>query len=957
MLNGSWDFIWAENQKALPKLFSDPDFDHNRWGNIPVPGNWEINGYGTPIYVNDRYPFAKNPPFIPKNNPTGAYKKKVKIPDSWSGKQIFLVVGAIKSASYFWINGNFIGYNQDSKTEVVFDITRHCTSEIDICIQAFRWSDGSYLECQDFWRLSGIERDVYLVARNPVYISDHSVRAELVNDYKDGSLDIETSVRNSSGKLSNGKVLLSLKDEKGMQVLKAEVGYSCQPYERITVSTHLGLPDAYGWSAELPFLYSLTIQLREDGKQVDKIETSIGFRTIAILKNQLCINGLPLTLRGVNRHEHDQQMGHVVSRESMIEDILLMKQNNINAVRNSHYPNAPEWYQLCDEYGLYVVDEANIESHGMGFGRDSLAKKKKWQAAHLSRIQRMYHRSKNHCSVIIWSLGNEAGNGINFKAGYKWLKSKDSSRPIQYEQAFEAANTDIVCPMYPTVDMVEDYAKNRGDRPYIMCEFSHAMGNSNGNLKEYWDLVDKYDCLQGGFIWDWMDQGLVNHKGGKAFWAFGGGFGPPETPSDGNFCINGLLWPDRTPKPVLHEVKEVYRPLKLHLNDKERGLLSLQNEYLYTPLDGYLLQWSIHNEMGSVQEGELALSLSPNTKQIIALPYTFSTLDTNYTHYLQLAIINQKRTRWAEKNHETVRAQFKLIDSKSAIGSQSPQQAVSIRTDEKSIAVKGKGLELAIDSSTGLISSLRSGRQELLKELIKPLFWRAPTDNDFGWNMPKECGYWREASTHHKLISLTQNKNSVTSLLDLGGSAAKYQISYELVEAGMLKITIDFSAQIRLPLLPRLGLHAVLKDEFSELKWYGRGPFENYLDRKQAAHIGIYKSTVQNQYVPYISPQENGARQDCRWLQIQNKEGTQGIKILAPEPFSFSALAYSPWQLTRQERDQGNAFDLQKEEGVHLCIDHRHMGLGGIDSWLSKPLNQYLVKPGNYKYVIFITTL
>ncbi|MEM7380432.1 MAG: glycoside hydrolase family 2 TIM barrel-domain containing protein [Bacteroidota bacterium] len=954
MLNGSWDFIWTETKEALPEGFSNQGFNTRNWGSISVPGNWELQGYGTPIYVNQRYPFEKNPPFVPEKNASGVYKKKVKIPSNWVQKRIYLVIEAIKSASYFWINGHFIGYNQDSKTEVVLDITDFCEEEIEITIQLFRWSDGSYLECQDFWRISGIERSVYLEARSPFHFLDHKTEASLVNGYKDGVLNFQTSIRNTAATNTQGTLVLELSDSNGQLMSSAELSFTATAKDSVQLQSTLEFPSAKPWSAEDPYLYSLSVILKQGDIPQDQIDAQIGFRNISIEGNQLCLNGMPLTLKGVNRHEHDQHHGHVITKESMIADILLMKRNNINAVRNCHYPNAPEWYQLCDQYGLYMVDEANIESHGMGFEEESLAKNPVWQNAHLDRIERMYQRSKNHCSVIIWSLGNEAGNGINFESGYKWLKEQDSTRSVQYEQAFEEANTDIICPMYPSVMAVEDYAKNRGDRPYIMCEYSHAMGNSNGNLKEYWELIEKYGCLQGGFIWDWMDQGILKEENDKTYWAFGGDFGPEGTPSDGNFCINGLLWPDRTPKPALYEVREFYSPVKFKLEDSDQGLLGIQNEWLYASLQGFILQWSIINEAGTMQKGELPLELAANCEGSLQIPYQLSSLDPVKPHYLNLEVIANKPSAWAEAGHRLSALQFQLTEAKESTPSQLKGSIGNLTENSDEFIFEGNATAFKVDKKTGLIASIQKNKKEIWSGPLRPLFWRPPTDNDFGWEMPEECQFWKDASTDYELVSLDIQQHTVTSVLDLGEGRAECQLSYQFADIDKLEISLELKVNTDLPLLPRMGLYAILNEEFSSLEWFGRGPFENYVDRKSAARMGVYKDVISNQFVPYISPQENGGRQDCQWLLLKNKDDISELRFTVSEDFSFSALEYSPWELTRQDRDEGKASHLEKSGGVHLCIDHLHMGLGGIDSWLSRPLEKYLIKPGNFKCSIFI---
>lgn len=952
-LNGEWNFIWSENKKKLPENFHNPDFDVKDWDKIQVPANWEINGYGTPIYVNDRYPFEKNPPLVPDDNPTGVYKRKVSIPQNWKNKHVFLVVGAIKSAAYFWINGEFIGYNQDSKTEVVFDVTKYADTEIDITIQAFRWCDGSYLECQDFWRLSGIEREVYLVARNPIAIADHHIAATLENEYNDGNLVVTTKVGNTSKVSSSGKLIIQMKDTSGAIAASSTTSFVCEASSEIDLQSELSVSNIKPWSGEHPNLYDISIELLVNETSFDKIENKIGFRTVEIVKNQLCINGKSLTLKGVNRHEHDEHTGHVITIQSMVDDILLMKKYNINSVRNSHYPNHPEWYKLCDEYGMYMVDEANIESHGMGFEEESLAKDLTWQDAHLDRVKRMYHRSKNHCSIIIWSMGNEAGNGINFEVAYDWLKQQDASRPIQYEQSMEEANTDIVCPMYPSPAHIEDYAKNRGDRPFIMCEYSHAMGNSNGNLKEYWDLINQYDCLQGGFIWDWMDQGLVTKKDGEEFWAFGGDFGPADTQSDGNFCMNGILWPDRSPKPAMEEVKKLYAPIKLILEDVENGKLRIENEWSWTSLENHDLEWTVSSEQGQSQQGTISLKTKQASEEIQILPYSTSDLDRKFDHFLNINIVSKNEKEWEEKNHILASEQFKIVSGNQVLETDKYKSRNCISKSKSYWQLTDEKIKVKLDSKTGLLISIISQEKELILEPVLPNFWRPPNDNDFGWDMPKICAYWKKVNQNLKLISLNGSLNVVTAKLAPLNKDFELNFTYRLVSEGKLEVSTTLKVINKLPIIPRFGLYFNIQDSFSNLQWYGRGPFENYADRKYAAHINHYTSKVSEQYVPYISNQENGAKQDCNSVTLKEENG-QILKIYSQENFAFSALNYNPKQLDRVDRDKGRSHQLTKDKGVNLCIDHLHMGIGGVDSWLSGPLEKYLLKPKNYSFAIFI---
>lgn len=902
-LDGQWSFFYGEQKFDIPDGFYKKNFSDVSWDGIKVPANWEFEGYGIPIYVNDRYPFPKNPPHVPEVNPYGIYKKKISIPNEWDKKKKVLEFGAVKAGSFYWANGHFLGYNQDSKTEVRFDVTDYIEDrELDISVLVFRWCDGSYLECQDFWRVSGIERSVRLFALPELHIVDHHIKPTLVNDYKDGLLEIDLTFPRETVSAETVRFLLF----KGDQILLDETS----ELGDIGSSSHMfSIENVAAWTAETPNLYDLTIQLINSNSILDQRKEKIGFRNVEIKGNQLTVNGVSITLFGVNRHEHDDRACHVITRKSMIEDIKLMKENHINAVRNSHYPNAREWYTLCDEYGLYMVDEANIESHGMGYEEESLAKDEEWKNAHLDRINRMYQRSKNHPSIIIWSLGNEAGNGINFEVGYKWLKSQDDSRPIQYEQSFESWNTDIVCPMYPTLAMVEDYAKNRADRPYIMCEYSHAMGNSNGNLLEYWQLINQYDCLQGGFIWDWMDQGMWNEKG---YWKFGGDYGPEDTPSDGNFCINGIVWPDRTPKPAMAEVKKCYQPI-LFSFDKRKGKVEVKmwNRYSFTEVSG-VLKWKIISKEGSPSEGEEAITIGGLSEKTAFIP-------------------------------------FEYIENKSWLNVSFDANGVDLGVDQflinENVDCKYKSIETSADDND-------SNRIQNLARTIAPKFWRAPVDNDFGWDMPKQMRYWRECEKNlDPIFSTEDNHRKVKWKFSFHGGELNAEYLFDGCSC-IISGQLDISENI--PPMPRFGLYFSLAGEYSLLKYWGRGPHENYPDRKYSAHIDWYEDRVEDMYIPYISPQENGARQDVEALSIMNKAGDT-ILVESKKGFGFTALPYPPDQLDRVERDDKHTIDLEKDGNTHIIIDFEQMGLGGIDSWLSKPLDKYMLIKKKYTFEIKIS--
>ena len=611
LLNGYWPFHWAKEPGQRPVDFYRPDYDVSGWDSIKVPSNWELEGYGIPIYVNSSYPFAMEnpqPPAIPEGwNPVGSYRKVFTVDKSWKDKRIYIHFGAVKSAFYLWINGHKIGYSQGSKLPAEFEIS-NCLQDGNntLAIEVYRWSDGSYLECQDFWRLSGIERDVYLYAVNDISIRDFHFKTDLDSNYinADFSLEVELETKHSGEDYA-----LEARLKEGNKTLfnANKVGVIDNLSKKITFSGSVLKP--LKWTAETPHLYTLCINLKDKNNMVlESTAVKVGFRKVEIKGGQLLVNGKAIYLKGVNRHEHDEYNGHVIGRESMLQDIKLMKEHNINAVRTCHYPNHPLWYQLCDEYGLYLIDEANIESHGMGYGERSPAKDTAWQAAHLDRVQRMVQRDKNHPSVIIWSLGNEAGDGVNFEVCSNWIHRFDSSRPVQYERAGQKSHTDIVCPMYAPIDRLIHYGKQVQTRPYILCEYAHAMGNSVGNLQDYWDVIERYDNLQGGFIWDWVDQGLVKHTDdGQKYRAYGGDYGPKDIPSDKNFCMNGLLSSDRTLHPAVHEVKKVYQNIEIEAVPFDNSALRITNKYDFITLDRFRLEWEMTKNGYAVSEGTTAL--------------------------------------------------------------------------------------------------------------------------------------------------------------------------------------------------------------------------------------------------------------------------------------------------------------------------------------------------------------
>ncbi|OGU33907.1 MAG: beta-galactosidase, partial [Ignavibacteria bacterium GWB2_35_6b] len=717
LLNGTWKFKWVNKPADRPVDFYKDDYNVSGWADIPVPSDWQMHGYGIPIYTNSIYPFSPNnptPPNIPHEyNPVGSYKRNFTVPDEWENRQIILHFGGVNSAMYVWINGEAVGYSQDSKTPAEFNITKYLREgKNSLAVEVYRWCDGSYLEDQDFWRLSGIERDVYLYSVPQVHIKDYFAHPDLDSEYIDGIFSLTAKVKNYlTEDVKNCSVSVDLLDADNQSILNKKLmkKISIDKNTETNIDFETTIKNPLKWTAETPNLYKLIITLQDDkGENTEFVLAKIGFRKVEIKDGRLTINGIPITLKGVNRHEHDPLTGHVVSEESMITDIKLMKQFNINAVRTSHYPNDPLWYKLCNEYGLYLIDEANIESHGMGYNPErTLANNPDWMEAHVDRTQRMVERDKNHPSVIIWSLGNEAGDGVNFSATYKWIHQKDNSRPVQYEGARKGENTDIYCPMYPSINHITEYAGTTQDRPLIMCEYSHSMGNSTGNLQDYWDAIESHKQLQGGFIWDWVDQGFLKKDSlGKSFWAYGGDYGPAGTPSDSNFCFNGLVSPDRQPHPALWEVKKVYQYIKILPEDLLAGKIKIINKYDFQNLDFVDILWQLYGEGKVLEEGKFpALKINPKEEREITIPIKKPELSAGAEYFLKIFLALNKDESWADKGHvvawEQFMIPFEVPETVEENINSMPQ--LTYTNSDAGINVKGNNFELLIGNNTGAL--------------------------------------------------------------------------------------------------------------------------------------------------------------------------------------------------------------------------------------------------------------
>ena len=923
-LNGKWKFHWVKNPDTRPKDFYKPSFYTGGWADINVPGNWERQGYGTAIYVNETYEFddkmfnfKKNPPLVPsEENEVGSYRRTFTIPAGWEGRRVILCCEGVISFYYAWVNGEFLGYNQDSKTPAEWDITDKLKKgENTIALEVYRWSAGAYLECQDMWRLSGIERDVYLYSTPKQYIADYKVTSILEkNTYKDGVFELDVTVEGAAAGIAT--VAYELQNEAGKTVLNGSQPVKSRGLSNLITFDEKRIPDVEKWSAEHPNLYTLILELKDaNGKVTEVTGTKVGFRTSEIKDGRFCINGVPVLVKGVNRHEHSQ-LGRTVSKELMEEDIKLMKQHNINTVRNSHYPAHPYWYQLCDRYGLYMIDEANIESHGMGYGPASLAKDSTWLTAHMDRTHRMYERSKNHPAIVIWSLGNEAGNGINFERTYDWLKSVEKNRPVQYERAEENYNTDIYCRMYRSVDVIKEYVARKDIyRPFILCEYLHAMGNSCGGMKEYWDVFENEPMAQGGCIWDWVDQSFREvDKDGNWYWTYGGDYGPKDVPSFGNFCCNGLVNAVREPHPHLLEVKKIYQNIKSTLVDKKNLTIRVKNWFDFSDLNEYLLHWSVTGDDGTiVAEGSKEVTCAPHavvdiTLGAVKLPKTLREA------YLNLSWTRVKATPLVTSDWEVAYDQFVLPVSKNSWSGK---------------PAKAGNTTFVVDKSTGALKSLCLDGEELLASPITLSLFRPATDND---NRDQNgAKLWRQAGLGHltqKVVSLKEGKNKTTVKADIlnaeGKKIGNAEFIYALNRDGSMKVQTTFEPDTSLvKSMARLGVTFEMKDTYENVTYLGRGEHETYTDRNQSGKIGIYKTTPERMFHYYVVPQSTGNRTDVRWLQLTDEHG-KGCWIEANSFFQFSTVPFSDVILEKARHIN----ELKRDGKITIHLDAEQAGVG-----------------------------
>ena len=959
-LNGLWKFHWVRHADARPTGFWRADYNDKGWDEMPVPGVWELNGYGDPLYVNTGYPwreqYQNNPPQVPtEENHVGTYRKSFTVPASWKGKDIIAHFGSVTSNIYLWVNGKYVGYSEDSKLEAEFDLTRYLKpgQENLIAFQVFRWCDGTYLEDQDFFRYSGVGRDCYLYAREKRRIEDIRVTPDLDAEYKDGTLTVDVQLKGSA------IATLRLEDAQGKEVAAATTRG-----ETVT----LNVSNPHKWTAETPYLYTLYAQIGELAPK-EVIPVKVGFRKIELKDAQVLVNGQPVLFKGANRHEMDPDGGYVVSRQRMLQDVQIMKDLNINAVRTCHYPDDPYWYALCDEYGLYVVAEANIESHGMGYGDETLAKRDDYRLAHLERNQRNVQRNFNHPAIIFWSLGNEAGYGPNFDAAYDWIKAEDPSRAVQYERAGYDGKTDIFCPMYYRYWDCETYSQDESKtKPLIQCEYAHAMGNSMGGFKEYWDLVRKYPKYQGGFIWDFVDQGI--HKtgsNGKLIYAYGGDFNKYDA-SDINFCNNGLIGPDRIYNPHAYEVQYFYQNIWTTPADLEQGQVKVYNENFFRDLSGYYLEWQVLKNGRPVRSGRVDdLDVAPRQSAILTLPIGRHCRNAEWL--LNISYKLKANEGLLTAGHTVARAQLVLNPYKSfaqALANQSGsnEQVVEpvIRDNDRNyLVVTGEDFRIEFNKRDGFLRLYEANGLSYLKEgsVLKPNFWRAPTDNDFGANLQNRYRVWLNPEL--KLTSLEQHMEDglavVEAAYDIPAVRGQLALTYVINNRGAIQVTQQLTADksAKVSDMFRFGMQLQMPRSFETLEYYGRGPVENYADRNHNTFLGRYRQSVDSQFYPYVRPQENGNKTDLRWWRVLNVGGN-GLEVRAEAPFSASALHYTIESLDEGPRKiQRHSNEVEQADLTNVLIDKVQMGLGCIDSWGALPLEEYRLPYQDYSFTFTLT--
>ncbi|MBM4024089.1 MAG: DUF4981 domain-containing protein [Planctomycetes bacterium] len=966
-LNGRWKFHCVRKPADRPQDFYKPQFDVSQWAEIPVPSNWELHGYDKPIYLNIRYPHPTNPPYIAHDyNPVGSYRREFTIPDSWDSRQVFLHFEGVQSAFYVWINGCSVGYSQDSMTAAEFNVTPYLQKGKNlIAVEVYRWCDGSYLEDQDFFRLSGIYRNVYLFSTPTVHIRDFFVRALLDDQYKDGVLMIRPKLATyARTDLKGWTVQAQLFDGRSpvlaspLKIDALRIVNETYP-QRDNVRFALlqaRVPNIKKWSDEAPNLYTLVLTLHDgSGRVVEAQSCRVGFRTVEIKDGQFFVNGRSIKFFGVNRHEHDPDHGKTLSVESMVQDIKLMKSHNINAVRTSHYPNDPRWYELCDQYGIYVMDEANVETHGVG---GLLANDPAWTTAFLERAIRMVERDKNHPSIVWWSLGNESGCGPNHAAMAGWIHDYDATRPIHYEGAAGTPRdwpyVDVISRMYARIPEIIRLATNDDPRPMVLCEYAHAMGNSVGNLKEYWDTIRAHPRLIGAFVWDWVDQGLRKKTpDGVSFWGYGGDFG--DNPNDGNFCCNGLVQPDRKPNPSLAEVKKVYQRIHVAPVDLAAGTFTVENEYDFLSLEFVAGTWELLCDGKTVQQGKLPkLTLAPKEKQSLEIPFRRPEPQAGAEYWLTVTFTLAEEASWAARGHVVAWDQFRLpVAVPAAPVAVEGMPPVTLREQDQAYTIGGNDFAVTIGKSSGAIESFQCRGAELIVSPLVPNFWRAPIDNDNGNRMPSRQGVWRRAGQNRTLKSVRAEQVQpqlvrITAEATIpAGNNSTYRTVYDIYGSGDVVIEASLEPSGNLPELPRFGMQMALPARYSTMTYLGRGPHENYWDRHTGSAVGLYRGSVEELMHVYTRPQENGNRTDVRWLTLTDSGGAGLLAVGMP------LLSISAWPFSMDDLEAAkHIHEPARRDFITVNLDYKQMGGGGDDSWGARPHPEYTLpaKPYSYRF-------
>lgn len=961
-LDGTWKFHYSRNPATVPSGFHDDGYDVSNWSQILVPGSWELQGFDAPIYTDVSYPFPPNPPYVPQNyNPVGDYVRDFTVPEGWQGDDIFLDFEGVESAYALWVNGHFAGYGEDSRLPSLYNITRWLRPGNNrLAVRVIRFSDGSYLEDQDYWKYSGIERHVYLQARPRTRVTDFILAAGLTDGYCNGVVDLTLSLH---GVVKGWTTRVTLLAPDSTCLLQKTWRLHSAADSLLTLHHAMGAVRA--WSAEDPVCYRLVVTtLDRQGREQESFVHPFGFRNVEIHNGQLLVNGVALKIKGVNRHEHDALQGRTISVESMLQDIRLMKAANINAVRCSHYPNNPEWYDLCTRYGLYLVDEANIECHGiLDTPYGTFAKHDAWRPAFHERMRRMMLRDRNQTSVIIWSLGNESDDGKLFNDNYDMAKQLDATRPVQYEGGGYQGKSDIYCPMYARIWQLARHANQRDSRPLILCEYEHAMGNSEGNLDDYWEVIRHNDQLQGGFIWDWVDQAFARKDSlGHDIWAYGGDMGFVGVRNDSNFCCNGLVAADRTPHPHYYQVRHVYQSIHFSPVPLSANSVEVYNEYDFTSLDAFDLHWSLLADDKEVAHGSQPLpAIAPHTTGTIVINLGHPVLPHGSREaWLTLRAVRRGATALLPEGTEVAADQFSWPVEEVAAGGRMNRSAVSallqVKQDKKHVLVSGDGFSMRFNAKDGQWESLKYDDREMLLKGLQPNFWRPLTDNDVANGTLVRCGTWKHAGEHALLKSLTVEKTDscvvLTEYFDLAEQQSRLTLRYTIQGDGSVHVGFHFlPGDKTLPEMPRLGMRLLMPGQYDTMTWLGRGPQENYADRKSGAFIGRYTASVWSQYHPYPRAQETGNKCDVRWVTLTDKDG-HGIMVYGDAPLSVSA-----WNFPMEDIEYVPAMvrnvhggSIVKKDMVWLNIDHRQMGVGGDNTWGAQVHTPYTITPHEWRY-------